>query len=101
MLAASAARKKQRTARWQVGLLQRDTLVQYNKIMRPWHHGFISFCALIVAKGMVFSMKDNKDAVKRQARTVAESEEAYSMENEACCSPEFPQGCITSEEDNA
>lgn len=30
-----------------------------------------------------------------------ERDEAYYMENEVCCSPEFPQGCIAIADDEA
>ena len=41
----------------------------------------------------------DKNRNDNAVNAAVESEDDYSMENEVCCSPEFPQGCVSFDED--
>lgn len=42
-----------------------------------------------------------KDPMNRNSNAIASAyeEDSYTIPNEACCSPEFPEGCIFNEEE--
>lgn len=45
-------------------------------------------------------MNENAKGIEVEINAAVESEEDYCMTNEVCCSPEFPQGCISIDEDS-
>ncbi|ADU26584.1 hypothetical protein [Ethanoligenens harbinense] len=44
-------------------------------------------------------MSENAKGIRFEINTAEGSDEDYIIPNEVCCSPEFPQGCISIDDD--